>query len=177
MLRLRRGAVALAASLALVSVAFVAVRSVDGGDGDQAAADYVNAYRATRSLLALTTDDDLDAAARRWVEHLAGTGTLSHDRLDLGSWTTMGENVGSGRSIEVIQRAFEASPSHELNLVGAYTHLGAAVAARGDLVWVVQRFAASAAPAAPAVVPTTLAPVTTTVTLAPVLLCRKAGAP
>lgn len=176
MLRLRRGAVALA-SLALVSVALVAVRPVDGGDGDQAAADYVNAYRATRSLPALTTDAGLDADAQRWVEHLADDGALSHDRLDLGDWAAMAENVGSGASAEVIQRALEASDPHERNLVGAYTHLGVAVAARGDLVYVVQRFAASAAPATPAGVPTTLAPVTTTVTLAPVLLCRKAGAP
>jgi hypothetical protein len=167
---LKRATLALAV-LALVALGLVAVRA-DGGD-DRVAADSVNAYRATKGLARLATDADLDTDARRWAEHLADTDSLSHDRLDLGNWTTMGENVGRGVSAEVVQRAFEASPTHEHNLAGAYTHLGIDVAGRGDVVWMVQRFAARSVPVtAP---PTTLAlATTTTVTLAPVLLCRRA---
>jgi hypothetical protein len=168
---LKRAPLALAV-LALVALGLVAVRA-DGGDDDRAAAGSVNAYRATKGLARLATDAGLDTDARRWAEHLADTDSLSHDRLDLGNWTTMGENVGRGVSAEVVQRAFEASPTHEHNLAGAYTHLGIDVAGRGDVVWVVQRFATRSVPVtAP---PTTLAPTTTTVTLAPVLLCRRAG--
>jgi uncharacterized protein YkwD len=158
-------------ALALVALALVAVRS-DGDGADDQAAGYVNAYRATLGLASLTADVGLNTDARRWVEHLADAGALSHDRLDLRDWTTMGENVGRGASALIVERAFEESPTHEHNLAGAYTHLGVAVAARGDLVYVVQRFAARTVTTS---VPTTLLPVTTTVTLAPVLLCRKAG--
>ena len=158
-------------ALALVALALVAVRPAGGSDDDQAAAGYVNAYRATLALAALTTDAGLVADARGWVDHLADAGALSHDVLDLNGWSAMGENVGRGASTEVVERAFEASPPHEHNLAGAYTHFGVAVAASGKYVYVVQRFAARVPPPAP--VPTTLAPVTTTVTLAPVLLCRK----
>jgi uncharacterized protein YkwD len=166
----RRGTVLLAL-LALVSLALVSV--LVATEDDQTAFDRVNTYRKTLALPALVTNVGLNSDARRWVENLANTGSLSHDRLALGDWTTVSENVGRGVSVEVIQKAFEDSPTHEHNLAGAYTHLGVAVAARGNLVWVVQRFATITTP--PTTVIVIPKPVTTTVTLAPVLLCRKAG--
>lgn len=170
-------------SLALVAVAFIAVdrthrRPIDiagMNEDDATATRLVNDYRTGLALSGLADNASLDTGARKWVEHLADTGTLSHDALHLDDWQSVGENVGRGPTIEIIEQAFEDSPSHEHNLAGDYSHLGVAVAVRGEITWIVQRFGAKAAPPpAPAPAPTvTLAPVTVA-TLAP-LICRRAG--
>ena len=130
-------------SLAVISLAVCAV----GEDADGAAAGLVNTYRATLALPGLAVDAGRDKDAPRWVEHNADGRALSPDALKLNRRTVMG--------------------------AGAYTHLGVAVAARGALVYVVQRFG-TRIPVPPTVPPTTLAPAsTTTVTLAPPVLCRQ----
>lgn len=171
-------------SLALIAVAFVTIGGrqpgldVDGmNEEDATATRLVDAYRTGLALSGLANNAGLDTDARRWAEHLADSNTLSHDALSLEGWQSVGENVGRGATIEVIEQAFEDSPTHEHNLSGDYTHLGIAVAVRGEVTWIVQRFgrAQPSPTTAPAAVPTvTLAPVTV-VTLVPPVLCQQAG--
>lgn len=170
-------------SLALVAVAFVAINrrplDIEGMNEDDATATrLVDEYRTGLTLSGLANDTGLDTDARRWAEHLADSNSLSHDALKIDDWQSVGENVGRGATIEVIEQAFEDSPTHEHNLSGDYSHLGIAVAVRGETVWIVQRFGREAKPPPPPVpapaTTVTLAPVTV-VTLAPPVLCRKAG--
>lgn len=169
-------------SLALVAAALVAVNrgqrpvDIEGMNEDDAQATrLVNEYRTGLALPGLSDDPGLDAEARDWAEHLADTGTLTHDALSLDGWSEVGENVGRGATIEIVEQAFEDSATHEHNLSGDYSHLGVAVAVRDKVTWIVQRFGSKAAPPTSMVPPPTVTLVpATTVTLAPPVLCRRA---
>jgi uncharacterized protein YkwD len=50
-----------------------------------------------------------------------------------GGWTAIGENVGSGQSIQQLASMFEASSTHRANLLnGAYNQIGVGVAHGAD---------------------------------------------
>lgn len=179
---MRRGIIVFIA-VAFVALVIVVVHrqpspDIEGMNEDDATATrLVDEYRAGLSLSGLANNVQLDADARRWAEHLADSNSLSHDALHLDGWQSVGENVGRGGAIEVVEQAFEDSPTHEHNLSGDYTHLGIAVAVRGEVTWIVQRFGRKMPPPLPPSVPAsattvTLAPVTV-VTLAPPVLCRQ----
>ena len=73
---------------------------------------------------------ELSAYAAQHAATMAGANHLHHSDISvlLGSWSTVGENVGVGPSVGAIHAALLASPGHYRNLSDAgFTHVGIGV--------------------------------------------------
>lgn len=119
-----------------------------GGFSSQAEGGFqsaINNHRAGQGLAALGRNANLDAYARSWAKKLAANGKLSHSNIGslLGPWSTAGENVAFGRSVDQIFGALVASAGHNANMVsGAFTALGVGVYVDGSgVLWTVHVFA------------------------------------
>lgn len=124
----------------------------------------VNHLRATLGLGALAPDSALDSVAQRWSQSMASSNTLSHNpslssQVPSG-WTKVGENVGTGGSIQVVFNALVASPGHYANMVDpAFTTVGTGTAtAANGAIYVTQDFMARRSSSAPAPAPAAPAP-------------------
>ena len=143
-----------------------------------------NADRTAHGLRALSTADDLQRVAQQKSDEMARTKRLAHTTglgTKVSGWQRLGENVGRGPTLQEIETAFMASPSHRENILDrGFTQLGVGVTYDGkDYLYVAVIFrqpsGATAAPApapAPAPTPTTRAssapkPKPTTTTHAP----------
>ncbi|HZI39303.1 MAG TPA: CAP domain-containing protein [Acidimicrobiia bacterium] len=125
-----------------------------------------NADRMAQGLRALSTADDLQRVAQSKADEMARTKRLAHSTglgTKVSGWQRLGENVGRGPTLQEIETAFMASPSHRQNILDAgFTQLGVGVAYDGkDYLYVAVIFrqpsgaTASATPApAPAPRPT-----------------------
>lgn len=113
--------------------------------------DLLNADRVANNLPALSDYQAADTKAQAWAEHLAANPSnppvLEHSNLPDGygntKWCRLGENVGAGPTIESIEPAFMASPTHRENILNpVYDHVGTGVAvnATSGYVYVVQEF-------------------------------------
>jgi hypothetical protein len=130
-----------------------------------------NQARAAAGLPGLSVSADLSAAATHQAQNMAAADALFHTP-NLGSglccWAMVGENVGAGPSVSIIQAAFMASPEHRANILRvAYTQIGVGyVIDKHGTLWVSEVFrrpTGSATPAAP------VAPKVTKVTPRPVV--------
>ncbi len=106
----------------------------------------INNARAAHGVPRLADYSVSDTKAQNWANHLASIGTLQHSNLtsgyQSGSWCWLGENVGMGPNLSVIQNAFMNSRSHRDNILSRkYDHVGSGVAKRGNTYYVVQEFA------------------------------------
>lgn len=105
----------------------------------------VNGHRANVGLAPLRITADLTDAARAQSQRMASQNELFHTP-DLGSavggWLRLGENVGYGGSVAVIDDALINSPGHRANILGsAFTQIGLGVVkASTGRVWVTQIF-------------------------------------
>lgn len=92
----------------------------------------VNQTRGARGRAPVENDDALRWMARRQSSAMTARGIIFHNSslaqdADQASlpWVALGENVGKGPSVESIQAAFLASPTHLANIVKAdYNALG-----------------------------------------------------
>ena len=104
----------------------------------------VNALRASKGLVPLTVDLQLTEVARQWSAKMAAAGALSHNPNlpnQVTNWKLVGENVGVGPTVEMIEQAFENSPAHYANLVKPeYQNIGVGVVEKGSQIWVTQNF-------------------------------------
>ena len=128
-----------------------------------------NADRTAQGLRALSTADDLQRVAQQKADDMARTKRLAHSTglgTKVSGWQRLGENVGRGPTLQEIETAFMASPSHRQNILDrAFTQLGVGVTYDGkDYLYVAVIFrqpsGATATPApapapAPAPTPTT----------------------
>lgn len=89
----------------------------------------INSYRQSQGLGSLSRTGSLDSYARSWAKSMAGNGDLSHSNLGslLGTWSSVGENVGVGGSVGVVFDALVGSTAHRANMLGDFTHLGVGV--------------------------------------------------
>lgn len=84
----------------------------------------VNQARSGNGLSTLPNDDGLRWMARRQASAMSARGHIYHnpslaqdaDQASL-PWVALGENVGKGPSVEMIQQAFLASPTHRANVM------------------------------------------------------------
>ncbi len=108
------------------------------------AADRLNADRAAYGMPRLVSNDMLNAKAQAWAERLARENTLYHSNLADGiysRWCALGENVGYGGSIAIVENAYMNSPGHRANILnGSYRWVGTGVAWNGNKVFTVQEF-------------------------------------
>lgn len=120
----------------------------------------VNSLRGAQGLAPLQVDAQLSAVARQWAGQLAAAGQLSHnpnlEAMAPAGWTSVGENVGYGSSVEEIEAMLVSDPPHLANLIDpGFQSIGVGVVDVGGTLWAVQDFMGSAgsagyAPAAPA---------------------------
>lgn len=110
----------------------------------------VNETRASKGLKALKSHPELVGMARGQTDRMIERGDIYHNpRLaeeitERGlDWLRVGENVGMGPNVEVIQQAFLDSPGHYKNIVHKdYDHAGIGVAAAPNgRIFVTQVFA------------------------------------
>ncbi len=124
------------------------VRAVDTG-AEAAFLNATNARRAAEGVAPLVVDPRLVGPARQWSQEMADVGKISHrsnGRLKAeapSEWVVIGENVGTGPEVGLIEIAFENSPPHLRNIVdGRFTHVGFGVVAQADTLWITAYFMA-----------------------------------
>jgi uncharacterized protein YkwD len=113
----------------------------------------INAERVKHiGLGKLKLDPELSRVAKKQSKAMANEGDIFHspsDRLRtrITNWTTLGENVGVGSTVESLHRAFMNSPPHKANVLGAsYMNIGVHVTRRSGRIWVVMIFEGIANP-------------------------------
>jgi uncharacterized protein YkwD len=173
--------------LVLSMVAFVLFSGAGGAQasGDPAADEaqfvaLVNQARAAAGVAPLKVDAELTTLARAHTQEMANAGTIFHaNPISAGvtaPWLKLGENVGTGPSVQPVMTAFLNSPGHYANVVDPlFNYIGVGVIWVGNQMYTTHRFmqVQGAAPAPPppttaAPAPTTTAPPpTTTVPVAP----------
>jgi len=97
----------------------------------------VNNLRASKGVGPLSGNGTLNSMAVGWSNHMASTGTLSHNpRLSSDAppgWVKLGENVGYGSTVDQVYNAFVASSSHYPHMVDpAFTLTGVGVSTDGS---------------------------------------------
>jgi uncharacterized protein YkwD len=87
---------------------------------------------------------DAQRKAQAWAERLASDGYLHHSSLSAGisvRWCSLGENVGSGPSVNAIEQAYMASPGHRANILATrWNGVGVGYAKRGSTIYTVHVF-------------------------------------
>ncbi len=130
-----------------------------------------NADRVAKRLRALSSADDLGRFAQQRADEMARSGRLAHT-VGLGGkisgWQRLGENVGRGPTLQEIETAFMASPSHRENILDpGFTQLGVGVTSDGkDYLYVAVIFRLPNG-SAPAAAPAPTSPPTTRASAAP----------
>lgn len=104
----------------------------------------INSQRSLRGLPGLIVDDQLTAKALSWSTYMASVGTISHSNLAAGityDWKRLGENVGTGGTVEAIAIALINSPLHFANIVDpGFTHVGVAVVLESGRYFATEEF-------------------------------------
>lgn len=124
----------------------------------------INQDRANSGLGPLSVDGPLVDAARNQSSRMAASGMIFHNS-NLpgevpGGWQSLGENVGTGSSVDELHAAFMNSPGHRANVLGNYDRIGVGIVMSGSTYFVTEVFwktvsaaaSASAASASPATV-------------------------
>lgn len=151
------------AALVAVVTATLFLATAAGAEPASAEGDFlarINQLRAENGVAPLAHDGQMTDVARRWSGEMARRNELSHNpnlKSEVQNWRIVGENVGVGSNVAMLQRAFEESPRHRENMLNAkYTHAGIGVVEANGRMWVTEVFKqartapAPAAPIAPA---------------------------
>ncbi len=114
------------------------------GSAENEFASRINSYRSSNGLAGLSRNGSLDSYARSWAQQMAASGELNHSNIGslLGQWSSVGENIGVGYSVDSLFGAFVDSTRHEETMVGDFTHVGIGVYQDADgALWTTHVFA------------------------------------
>lgn len=106
----------------------------------------VNESRLGRGLGGVSLSEQLSRTARRHSRNMASQRLLFHSGclsclLPIGSWTVLGENVGTAFSVRRVHRMMMKSASHRANILGSgFTSVGIGVIRKGGRFWVTEIF-------------------------------------
>ena len=135
--------------VATVLVLFPATRAfADAANSPEAAeagfTTRLNQERTSRGLQALATAGDLATLARQHSQDMAAAGHPYHDpniRSEVQDWQVMGDNVGSGPSVDAVHQGFMSSQVHRDEILDPeYTQVGVGVAWAGNVLYVTEIF-------------------------------------
>ncbi|HEV2370244.1 MAG TPA: CAP domain-containing protein [Acidimicrobiales bacterium] len=107
----------------------------------------INADRAWFHLAPLSVSPALSSYAMQHAQSMAAAGGIFHSAslLYVGAvvpgWSRLGENVGAGPNVAAVENAFNHSPEHLSNMLGAYDVVGIGVAYSGAYVYITEEFA------------------------------------
>ena len=115
-------------------------------------ASQINQTRAGHGAAPLLVDSRLENVARSWVVQMGDSARVAHNpnltSQAPSDWRYLGENVGSGPSLQAVNSAFLASSDHYANIVDRnYNAMGVAAVNDGGVVYVVEDFEYSASAA------------------------------
>lgn len=132
---------ALVASLSLVAEG---VSLADPVSDEGRFVQLINQDRANSGLGPLSVDGPLVDAARNQSSRMASSGTIFHNS-NLpgevpGGWQSLGENVGTGATVDDLHAAFMNSASHRANVLGAYDRIGVGIVMSGSTYFVTEVF-------------------------------------
>ncbi|HZT64365.1 MAG TPA: CAP domain-containing protein [Acidimicrobiales bacterium] len=108
-------------------------------------ASQINQTRTQHGVAPLLVDSRLESVARSWVVQMADSGRVSHnpnlENQAPSDWEYLGENVGSGPSLQAINDAFVASADHYANIVDRnYNAMAVAAVNVNGVVYAVEDF-------------------------------------
>ena len=121
--------------------------AADGSD-ESRALQLVNNERANAGVAPLQLSVGARSVARSWSGHMAGSG-LAHNpdlagdlqRAGVSGWSTCGENVGYGASVDRVHALFMGSDGHRANILSsAFSQVGIGVVHYGGNTWVTMDF-------------------------------------
>jgi hypothetical protein len=156
----------------LIAVAILVTGTAAHADtivkGDEAhVLSLMNGTRANLGRQHLSAHDYLTGMAERQAQRMADRGDIYHNPNLSGEisssgmdWRKVGENVGMGPNVDLIEDAFLKSPHHYDNIVDPSYNLAGVGAIKADdgTMYVVQVFANVISHAAPAPAPAAAAP-------------------
>lgn len=106
----------------------------------------INGERYQRGIRTLDLRRRLTRMARRHSKKMAERGYVYHSRclscrMRGSNWSKVGENVGAGKRIRRVHRAFMRNSSHRSNILDrAYRRVGVGIVHRRGRVWITQIF-------------------------------------
>ena len=112
----------------------------------------MNADRVGRDLGRLSLDPELSKSARVHTREMTDQALLHHTtetslRRRVTDWSTLGENVGVGATVDSLHAAFMASPAHRQNILyPTFRHVGVGVITAEGRLWVTVLFSSGADP-------------------------------
>jgi hypothetical protein len=117
----------------------------------------VNDHRATHGSARLNQNAALQMVARRQAQRMVAAGYIYHNpdlqaeaAQAVPDWLRIGENVGVGPNVSLVEQAFLNSPPHHANIDNQYNLIGlGAVAGTGGRLYFTQAFAESSSQSAP----------------------------
>lgn len=125
---LRKIAALVVTTGALAGLALTATASSATDSNAAAFVTKTNAARSANGLPAYAVASDLAAVARRHSQEMAAKQSLYHNPnlgTEVSGWQVVGENVGTGGTVDSIQTAFMNSPEHRANILAHdYTQVG-----------------------------------------------------
>ena len=101
-----------------------------------------NEDRTDREVAGLELNIRLSRVAKQHSLEMADAGSIYHSSNLTGAlapydWSIGGENVGSGGSLESLEKAFMASTAHRKNILRkSFDHVGIGVVKRDGTYWV-----------------------------------------
>ena len=137
------------------------------GEAEAGFVSRVAAERRVQGRAPLTVVEELAAVGRRHSAAMASDNRVYHNPYlaeQVRNWEVVGENVGSGYSVDDVHNALMSSPRHrDVILNPRFTEIGVGVVVSNEKLWVTEVFRqptadtsqAAAEPAAPAAEPTT----------------------
>lgn len=144
----------LMAMVASISLVAEGVSLADPVSDEARFVQLINQDRANSGLGPLSGDGPLVGAARNQSSRMAASGTIFHNS-NLpgevpGGWQSLGENVGTGATVDDLHAAFMNSPGHRANVLGNYDRIGVGIVMSGSTYFVTEVFWKTASASAPA---------------------------
>jgi uncharacterized protein YkwD len=144
------GAVALLVATLAIPLGAVAATAAhaSAGSDESRFLSLTNQLRASVGAPALSLDAGMSNVARSWSQQMAASGGISHNpnrQTQITGWSVLGENVGMGSTVDILNNALVNSPAHYENLVDRdFTLVGIGVAYGPNMVYVTEDFMAPA---------------------------------
>jgi uncharacterized protein YkwD len=107
---------------------------------------FINNDRAAAGMGALALNSRLSRMARKHSRQMAANRALFHHsclscRFRGRRWRVLGENVGTGKSVQSVHVMMMGSDSHRGNILGgSYLRVGIGVVGQGRRAWVTEIF-------------------------------------
>jgi uncharacterized protein YkwD len=137
----------------LVPITSASAACYSPGKRERRFASLINVARS--GVQDLRLDPELSKVAKVHTRAMVKENSLFHTPSDtlrrrVTNWTTLGENVGVGSTVESLHEAFMNSPAHRDNILyGSFRHVGVGVMREDGRMWVTVIFEARSDPGSP----------------------------